>query len=128
MFGLFRKNHIKLNLENIGVDMHSHLIPGIDDGVKSINESVRSIKLLHEAGYTHLVTTPHIMSDYYPNTPEVIMDGLEKVRLAVQKEGIPVKIDAAAEYYIDYQFYKNFDEANLLTINNRFVLFELFFF
>jgi protein-tyrosine phosphatase len=127
MFGLFRKNHIKLNLENIGVDMHSHLIPGIDDGVKSINESVRSIKLLHEAGYTHLVTTPHIMSDYYPNTPEVIMDGLEKVRLAVQKEGIPVKIDAAAEYYIDYQFYKNFDEANLLTINNRFVLFELSF-
>ena len=127
MFGLFRKNNTELNLENIGVDMHSHLIPGIDDGVKSIDESVNSIRLLHEAGYTHLITTPHIMSDYYPNTPEVILDGLEKVRLAVQKEGIPVKIDAAAEYYIDYQFYKSFGEADLLTINKRFILFELSF-
>lgn len=127
MFGLFRQNNTKLNLESVSVDVHSHLIPGIDDGVKSIDESVRSIKLLHEAGYNHLITTPHIMSDYYPNTPEVILDGLEKVRLAIQKEGIPVKIDAAAEYYIDYQFYKNFSEADLLTINKRFILFEISF-
>jgi protein-tyrosine phosphatase len=127
MFGLFRSNKNDLNLESLGVDMHSHLIPGIDDGVKSIEESLQSIRLLHEIGYSHIVTTPHIMSDYYPNTPEVILDGLEKVRLAVQKEGIPVTIDAAAEYYIDYQFYTRFDTANLLTINNRFLLFELSF-
>ncbi|PLX19153.1 MAG: capsular biosynthesis protein [Salinivirgaceae bacterium] len=127
MLGLFRSNKNKINLEGVGVDMHSHLIPGIDDGVKSIEESIQSIKLLHEIGYTHIVTTPHIMSDYYPNTPQIIKEGLEKVRLAVQKEGIPIKIDAAAEYYIDYQFYTRFEEAELLTINNRFILFELSF-
>lgn len=127
MFGMFRSNKTNLDLKNVGVDMHSHLIPGIDDGVKTLEESLQSIRLLHEAGYDHLITTPHIMSDYYPNTPEVILDGVEKVRLAVQKEGIPVEIDAAAEYYIDYQFYKNFDKDKILAINNRFILFELSF-
>lgn len=127
MFGLFRSNKTELNYKDVGVDMHSHLIPAIDDGVKSIEESVKSIKLLYEAGYTHLITTPHIMSDYYPNKPEIILDGLEKVRLAVKQEGIPIKIDAAAEYYIDYHFYTHFDDADLLTINNRYILFELSF-
>ncbi|WP_462280490.1 tyrosine-protein phosphatase [Salinivirga cyanobacteriivorans] len=127
MFGIFGHKKKLADLGQVGIDMHSHLIPGIDDGVKDMDESIQSIKLLHEAGYTHLITTPHIMSDYFPNSPETIISGLKQVREAVKKEGIPVKIDAAAEYYLDYPFFENFDKTKHLAINDRFLLFELSF-
>lgn len=127
MFGIFGRGKETASLGQVRVDMHSHLLPGIDDGVKDMEESLQSIKLLHEAGYTHLITTPHIMSDYFPNTPETILKGLENVREAVKKEGIPVKIDAAAEYYLDYPFFENFDNTSHLAINKKFLLFELSF-
>ncbi len=127
MFDIFKRNKNQANLEHVGVDMHSHLIPGIDDGVESMEESLQSIRLLHDAGYKHLITTPHVMSDYFPNTPENIRSGLEKVRKAVAEANIPVTIDAAAEYYLDFPFFENFGKEELLTINKRFLLFELSF-
>ncbi|HKK60162.1 MAG TPA: CpsB/CapC family capsule biosynthesis tyrosine phosphatase [Salinivirga sp.] len=127
MFGIFGHKKKLADLGQVGIDMHSHLIPGIDDGVNDMDESLRSIRLLHNAGYTHLITTPHIMSDYFPNSPETIISGLKQVREAVKKEGIPVKIDAAAEYYLDYPFFENFDKTKHLAINDRFLLFELSF-
>jgi tyrosine-protein phosphatase YwqE len=111
----------------VGVDMHSHLIPGIDDGVASLKESVESAKLLYNVGYKHVITTPHIMADYYPNTPEIIKTGLAEVQKAVKEAHIPITIDAAAEYYLDYSFFENFDKDNLLTINGKYLLFELSF-
>lgn len=114
-------------LEKVGVDMHSHLIPGIDDGVKTIEESLESIRILHQLGYTHIITTPHIMQDFYPNTPENIHSGLERVRAAVNEAQIPVTIEAAAEYYLDFAFFEQFDKDNVLTINNKYVLIELSF-
>lgn len=127
MFGIFRNTKKSVRLDQVGVDMHSHLIPGIDDGVKTIEESVESIRLLYNAGYKHLITTPHIMNDYYPNTPEIIKSGLANVQKAVKEANIPITIDAAAEYYLDFGFYENFNRENILTINNRFLLFELSF-
>ena len=126
MFNLLKRKKIS-NFERIMVDMHSHLIPGIDDGVKTIEESIKSIKLLHSLGYRHLYTTPHIMSDFYKNTPEIILAGLDNVRNAIKEAGIPITIDAAAEYYVDYQFYSTFDASRILTINNKYILFELSF-
>lgn len=81
--------------------MHSHLLPGIDDGAKDIEESLQLIRGLSALGYQKLVTTPHIMWDMYRNTPSVIAEKLDIVREAVQKEGIDVEIEAAAEYFLD---------------------------
>jgi protein-tyrosine phosphatase len=109
----------------ISVDMHSHLIPGIDDGAKTIDDSIALIRQMHAAGYSRLITTPHIMSDYFRNTPEIINAGLELLREAVQNENIPVHIDAAAEYYIDDGFMRKLEEERLLTFGDNYLLVEI---
>ncbi len=114
-----------IDLSTLHADMHSHLIPGIDDGAKTIEDSIELIRFLHQKGYSKLVTTPHVMSDYFRNTPEIILQGLETVREAVKQEGIPVSIDAAAEYYIDDGFIRKLEEEKLLTFGDNFLLMEV---
>ena len=106
-------------------DIHSHLIPGIDDGVKTLEESIAMIRGFSALGFKKLVTTPHIMSDFYRNTPDIILGGLDKVREAILAEGIPITIDAAAEYYLDEVLMKKIQTEKLLTIGNKYVLFEI---
>ena len=105
--------------------MHSHLIPGIDDGAPTIEESTNLIKALCEFGYTRLITTPHIMSDFFKNTPENIMKGLEQLKKIVKETGIPVEIEAAAEYYVDFEFISLLNQNKLLTLGDNYVLIEL---
>lgn len=125
-FGLFKKeDSIPADFSAVVTDMHSHLIPGIDDGSKSMEESIKLIKELCELGYKKLITTPHIMSDFYKNTPEIIMDGLEKVRAAVREECLPVTINAAAEYYLDDGFVHKLETEKLLTLKDNYLLFEI---
>ncbi|RYG25780.1 MAG: capsular biosynthesis protein, partial [Chitinophagaceae bacterium] len=81
--------------------MHSHLLPGIDDGAKDLEHSLQLIRGLKALGYQKLVTTPHIMWDMYRNTPSIIAEKLDEVRKAVALEGIDIEIDAAAEYFLD---------------------------
>ncbi len=113
------------DFSTLGVDMHSHLIPGIDDGAKTIEESLDLIRTLHQLGYTRLITTPHIMSDYYKNTPEIINAGLEAVRKALKAENIPVEISAAAEYYIDDGFLQKLESEKLMTFGDNHLLMEI---
>lgn len=114
-----------IDLSTLHADMHSHLIPGIDDGAKTIEDSIELIRFLHSKGYSKLITTPHVMSDYFRNTPEIILEGLQSVREAIKKEGIPVTIDAAAEYYIDDGFIRKLEEEKLLTFGDNFLLMEV---
>lgn len=109
----------------IGVDIHSHLIPGIDDGVKTMEESIEMIRALSALGFKKLITTPHIMSDYFRNTPEIILEGLQNVREEIKKQGIPIILDAAAEYYVDEHFLQKIREENILTFGKKYVLFEI---
>ncbi len=128
MFSFFRKKSTapQVDFSAVATDMHSHLIPGIDDGAKTIEDSITLIKELHALGYKKFITTPHIMSDFYRNTPETILGGLEQVREAIKAENIPVTIDAAAEYYLDDGFIHKLEEEKLLTIGeNNHLLFEI---
>ena len=113
------------DFSSVITDIHSHLIPGIDDGVKSMEESIDMIRAFSMLGFKKLVTTPHIMSDYFKNTPEIILEGLEKVKAAVKKEGINITIEAAAEYYLDEFFLQKVKNEKMLTINNKYLLFEI---
>ena len=114
-----------LDFSTLNTDMHSHLIPGIDDGAKTMEDSIALIKMLHSVGYTRLITTPHIMSDYYKNTPEIINAGLEQVREAIKIENIPVEIFAAAEYYLDDGFLQKLEEEKLMTFGDNYLLVEI---
>ncbi len=114
-----------IDLSVLGVDMHSHFIPGIDDGSKSMKESVEMITTMAELGYRKVITTPHIMGDFYKNTPENIGAGLEQVRRAVKEAGVNIEIEAAAEYYFDFELEKKLDKERLLTFGDNYLLFEV---
>jgi len=114
-----------LDLSWLEVDMHSHLIPGIDDGSNSMKESLQLIKRLADFGLRKIITTPHIMSEYYRNTPEIIHMGLEDLRKAVKAEGISTEIEAAAEYYMDEILLEKIKAGeDLLTFGDNYILVE----
>lgn len=116
-----------VSLGVLGCDVHSHFIPGIDDGAQTLEDSITLISFFYEWGYKKVITTPHIMSDSYKNSPEIILGGLAKVREAIKQQGIPIEVEAAAEYYMDYELEKKIDEKSLLTFGKNYVLFELSF-
>ena len=108
--------------------MHSHLIPGIDDGSRDMEMSLRLITGLRELGYKKLITTPHINGDHFPNTPETIRSGLAAVRTAIKDRQLDVGIDAAAEYLLDDHFSSTLDSGQpLLTFHGNWVLVEFSF-
>ncbi|MCE7056336.1 capsular biosynthesis protein [Algoriphagus sp. AGSA1] len=125
---LFKKKpevYEDFGLDWLEVDMHSHLIPGIDDGSKSMEESLHLIKRMSDYGLRKIITTPHIMSEYYRNTPEIIRMGLEDLRRAVKNEGISIEIEAAAEYYMDEIFLEKIKNGEeVLTFGDNYILVE----
>ena len=108
----------------LGADMHSHFIPGIDDGSVSMDLSLAMLKDMADMGYKTIITTPHIMVDFYPNTNETIHIGFEALQKALVDNGIDISLRAAAEYYIDEYFMQKIEEGNLLTIWTKEVLVE----
>lgn len=130
IFSNIFKKQPKLEPFDLGLlhtDLHSHLIPAIDDGSKSMEDSLTMLKRFSDLGYKKVITTPHVMSDYYKNTPEIILGGLEEVRSAIKEAGIPIEIEAAAEYYLDFHLDDLIAEKKLLTFGDNHVLFELSF-
>ena len=106
------------------VDLHSHLIPGIDDGSQSIDQSMDMIEQLVNLGVQKIITTPHI-HPRYPNTAEQIMSGLHTIQKAIKDRSIPVEIEAGAEYFVDELFHKQVaDKEPILSFGDRFVLVE----
>ena len=125
---LFKPAKVEPDLSFIGVDMHSHLLPGIDDGLKEPDQSVSFIKQLKELGYQKLICTPHILTDLYPNSRETILPKLDLVRNELRTAGLSIEIDAAAEYMIDHSFAELLSTSkkqDLLTINNQYILVEM---
>ena len=128
LLSLFKKKarlETPVDLSVLGCDIHSHFIPGIDDGAKIMEDSVQMITEIYNLGYKKVITTPHIMGDFYRNTPENIGEGLANVRIALKQANIPIKIEAAAEYYLDFDLERKLDEGKLLTFGNNNVLFEV---
>ena len=121
------KNKEPFDLSVLAVDMHSHLIPGIDDGSQSMDHTIGMLLRFSELGYKKVITTPHIMFDYYKNTSEIILGGLEEVRAELKKLNISIEIEAAAEYFYDEHFIHLIENEKLLTFGGNNVLFEFSF-
>ena len=125
---LFGPSHPDLGPADLSVlkcDVHSHFIPGIDDGAQTLEQSIELISAMHELGYSKVITTPHVMADGYMNTPEIILSGLETVRRELLVKGIPMEIDAAAEYYLDHELETLVKQKRVLTFGDNLLLFEL---
>lgn len=121
----FKKKNISVDLSWLHTDMHSHLLPGIDDGSPDIETSLQLIRGFVELGYKKIITTPHILWELYPNTTEIIQTKTAEVRDALNKEGIPIEFSAAAEYFIDDHFANELrNKTPLLAISSNMVLVE----
>ena len=128
IFPFFKKKDTKESAPLLDIDLHSHLIPGIDDGSQSMEESMLLLKGMFALGYKKVITTPHIMLDAYRNTPEIINEGLYELREAAREEKIEIEIEAAAEYYLDDGFYDLLKKGDILTIKGEYLLFETSYF
>ncbi|MFD2787681.1 tyrosine-protein phosphatase [Hymenobacter rubripertinctus] len=108
--------------------MHSHLLPGLDDGAETIEQSVELLRQLQALGYRKLIMTPHVMGDFYRNTPEGIRGALASLRQAAAAAGMGgVQLECAAEYYLDESFGQRLERGeDLLTFGGeqRLVLVE----
>ena len=128
IFSFFKNKEEKERGPVLKVDLHSHLIPGIDDGSQSMEESLSRLKGMEALGYEKVITTPHIMLDAYKNTPETIRNGLRSLQESAKKEGITIEIEAAAEYYLDDGFEDLLQKGDMLTIKGNYLLFETSYF
>ena len=125
LFGKGRQAMPPVDLGILKCDVHSHFIPGIDDGAPTMEASLELLRAMYELGYRKVITTPHSMADGYKNPPEVILGGLEKLRRAVKEEGLEIEVEAAAEYYLDHALQEKIISQKLLTFGTDMVLFEL---
>lgn len=132
MFGVLKSlfsSKKEINIESfdiLGVDLHSHLIADIDDGVKTIDEAIEIILRMKALGYKKIITTPHIMRGGYDNTPEIILSGKEDLINELQKRNIDFPIEVASEYYLDETFLRLIkEEKEILTFGENYLLFEM---
>ncbi len=122
MISFFKKNKSVRDVEWLGIDMHGHLLPGIDDGAKDVSQSVFLIKELTELGFSRFISTPHIFTELYPNTKETIDAALMITRTALKEAGMEVQIEAAAEYMVNETFNPS---KNLLCLPGQHILIEM---
>ncbi len=147
MFHFFSRKTFLIDYLEGFIDIHNHILPGIDDGAKTVEESVELIKTFFQFGVKNFIATPHIMNNYYPNTPETINNALILLKNELLKNGMKdVSIQASAEHMIDDNFEAilrreeimpmrldyllvemsylqppiNFDEAIITTVSNQF--------
>ncbi|MGY4535751.1 protein-tyrosine phosphatase [Mucilaginibacter sp. UYNi724] len=131
MFGLFKKKEVartaNLDYSSIITDMHSHVLPGIDDGAQNVEESIFLIKKMMSLGIKKIIATPHVMIDYYRNDETTIGNALALLKAELTAQNIDIDIAAAAEHYFDETFEKRIDDGKVFTMGDNFVLFELSF-
>ncbi len=108
------------------IDIHNHILPGIDDGAKTVDDSIALIKAFEEFGVTRFIATPHIMHNYYPNTKETIDNALSQVQQAmIIHDKKHISIDAAAEHMIDDNFEHLLETGSVMPIRTAYLLVEM---
>jgi protein-tyrosine phosphatase len=128
MFSIFKKkqsNPIPFGYFPIQTDIHSHILPGIDDGSPNIETSLILIEGLIKLGIKKSIATPHIIGDLYRNNAETINEALTLLQKAIVEKGIEFSVKAAAEYMLDDYFLNILNnKIPLLTIKDNLVLTE----
>lgn len=129
LFDMF--NRQKKEAADIGgilrVDIHSHLLPGIDDGAPTMDHTIGMLRKFEEFGYQKLIMTPHIMSGVYDNNSEIILQKLEDVRKVSRDLDLKLELEASAEYYFDETLFERVRQKDLLPFHGNHILFEFSF-
>lgn len=111
------------------VDIHSHLLPGIDDGAKDLDNSLELITTMYEYGIKNFITTPHVLGDVYPNSSKTIQTKLQEVKEELIRRGInDITFRASAEYMLDEQFSERLKNNDILPLKDTSILVEMSYF
>ena len=131
MFSFFKKKPKEpelppvLDFSFLGTDLHSHLIPGIDDGSPDRDTSLALLSSLHRMGYRKIITTPHVHTEFYDNTIGRIQEHFAILTEHVQASNLDVELGFAAEYFLDNGFLKDVLPHGLLSFGKNYVLVEV---
>jgi tyrosine-protein phosphatase YwqE len=118
---------VSYDYSTVVTDMHSHVLPGIDDGAQNVEESIFLIKKMMALGIKKIIATPHVMIDYYRNDAESIGNALAILKAELENQKIDIDISAAAEHYLDETFEKRIEDRKVFTMGDNYVLFEISF-
>ncbi len=108
------------------IDFHSHIIPGVDDGSKSVEETYNMIVEAKDAGFTDIIMTSHFTSHYYEPNPQELMLWKEKLQEIINIKGIGVNLHSGMEIYVSDRLDELYKSGKLLTIGkSKYILIEL---
>lgn len=130
---IFSKPHTQttqapLDLSWFNTDMHSHFLPGVDDGARTMDESLAMLRKMQEFGYQKCILTPHIKMDMYPNSEADLQLKFLELTQAMDEAGLSIRVELAAEYYLDDHFINRLENTRLLSFGpQRYVLVEFSF-
>ena len=123
IFSLFKsKPTLKELIPEGFIDIHSHILPGIDDGAKNINESLELISELKELGFNKIIGTPHIYEGVHNNTNEDIESSFNEL---IKNDLKKIKVSYGAEYMLDMSIVKKASSNSLLCLKDSLVLVEM---
>lgn len=126
MFNFFNSKKFLVDYLDGFVDIHNHILPGIDDGAKTVQESIALIKAFSEFGVTHFIATPHIISNYYPNDRNTITSSLNLLKNALLSENLKhISIAASAEHMIDDKFEALLENQGVMPMKSTHLLVEM---
>ena len=126
MLSLFKSKPKLFELiPNNYVDIHSHVLPGIDDGAKIMEDTRFLLNEMLDFGFTKVITSPHTMKNVWDNSSTTILEAKAKVEKELPSESNRLQLSCASEYFLDTDFVKLFETESLLTLKENYVLVEM---
>ncbi len=109
------------------IDIHTHILPGLDDGPGTLEESLEMAEAFVAAGFTAVVATPHVIPGVFENSSQEILESVQALRKALEAEKIPLEVYPGAEYHIRPDLPQDLAEGNLVTLGDtgKYLLVEL---
>ncbi|MFY7912795.1 MAG: tyrosine-protein phosphatase [Emticicia sp.] len=116
-------------VSGLTVDVHAHILPQIDDGPEDTEQSIGILKEMYAMGYRKVIATPHVMTGYYDNSSEDILQSLQVLRSVLKRRQIEIELEAAAEYYLEDELFRLIERKEVLTFggSKKYLLFEASF-
>ena len=107
------------------VDIHSHILPGIDDGAQKIKDSEFLLESMIDFGFSKVITTPHTMKNVWDNTTSSIGDAYNLVHSELPELSKQVSLQFASEYFLDENLIRLAQQEKLLSLKDNFILIEM---
>jgi protein-tyrosine phosphatase len=125
LFGSDRPDEVRPSIQLRERDCHAHVIPGVDDGSRDLDESLAMLRLLRDEGVRTVVSTSHIFAGRFPNEPEVLRRSFDALAHAADRANVGVTLEFGAEHYLDETLRQRVEKKRVVAFGReRYVLFE----